>query len=159
VHLKNPKDFWSGVMFACVGFAFAIMVKYFDYRMGTPVRMGPGYFPFALGNILGVVGVIIILKSLFTTGGAIDKFAWRPLFWILFSIFIFGLTAKILGLPIAVLILVGIATFGGHGFKTKEVVISGVVLAITCTLVFIVGLGLSFPIWPDFDAAKQMFPR
>lgn len=146
-------------MFACVGFAFAIMVKYFEYRMGTPVRMGPGYFPFVLGNILGLVGVIVILKSLFTTGGAIDKFAWRPLFWILFAIVLFGVSAKILGLPIAVMILVAVSTFGGEGFKTKEVVISGVVLAIACTFVFIVGLGLSFPIWPDLDAAKQMFSR
>ena len=38
--LKNPKDFWSGVMFASIGFAFAIIVKYYEYPMGTGSRMG-----------------------------------------------------------------------------------------------------------------------
>jgi hypothetical protein len=43
--LKNPKDFWAGIMFMAIGLAFAIIVKAFEYPMGTTSRMGPGYFP------------------------------------------------------------------------------------------------------------------
>ena len=66
--LKNPKDFWSGVMFALFGLAFAIIVKYYDYPMGSASRMGAGYFPFVLGCVMAVLGIIIILQSLVTTG-------------------------------------------------------------------------------------------
>ena len=80
--IKNPKDFWSGVMFASIGFAFAIIVKVYEYPMGTASRMGAGYFPFVLGNIMGVLGLIIIGQALLTSGEPITKFAWRPLVWL-----------------------------------------------------------------------------
>ena len=69
--IGNPTDFWSGVMFASVGAVFAIVafgVKLGDnvllagYAMGTPARMGPGFFPFWLGVMLIAIGVAYGLK-------------------------------------------------------------------------------------------------
>ena len=148
--LKNPKDFWSGVMFAVIGFAFAIIVKVYEYPMGTASRMGAGYFPFVLGNIMGVIGLVVIAQALLTSGGPISKFAWRPLFWVLLAFVIFGLTAKFLGLVIAILLLVVISSYGGHEHKWKEAIISSVILAVTSIAVFVYGLKLPFPIWPEF---------
>ena len=148
--LKNPKDFWSGVMFAVIGFAFAIIVKVYDYPMGSASRMGAGYFPFVLGNIMGVIGLVVIAQALLTSGGPISKFAWRPLFWVLLAFVIFGLTAKFLGLVIAILLLVVISSYGGHEHKWKEAIISSVILAVTSIAVFVYGLKLPFPIWPEF---------
>ena len=147
--LKNPKDFWSGVMFAVIGFAFAIIVKVYDYPMGTASRMGAGYFPFVLGNIMGVIGLVVIAQALLTSGGPISKFAWRPLFWVLLAFVIFGLTAKFLGLVIAILLLVVISSYGGHEHKWKEAIISSVILAAASIGVFVYGLKLPFPIWPE----------
>lgn len=73
MQLRNPKDFWSGVMFAVIGFAFAIIVKVYEYPMGTASRMGPGYFPFVLGNTLGVLGLVILLKSFLTRSPRVKK--------------------------------------------------------------------------------------
>ena len=148
--LKNPKDFWSGVMFAVIGFAFAIIVKVYEYPMGTASRMGAGYFPFVLGNVMGVLGLAVILQSLLTAGGPIGKFAWRPLFWVLLAFVIFGLTAKFLGLVIAILLLVIISSYGGHEHKWKEAIISSIILAVSSIAVFVYGLKLPFPIWPEF---------
>jgi hypothetical protein len=148
--LKNPKDFWAGVMFAVVGFAFAIIVKVYDYPMGTASRMGAGYFPFVLGNIMGVLGLIIVVQALLSSGGPISKFAWRPLFWVLLGFVIFGLTAKFLGLVLAILLLVVISSYGGHEHKWKEAIISSVILAASSIAVFVYGLKLPFPIWPEF---------
>ena len=148
--LKNPKDFWSGVMFAVIGFAFAIIVKVYDYPMGTASRMGAGYFPFVLGNIMGVIGLVVIAQALLTSGAPISKFAWRPLFWVLLAFVIFGLTAKFLGLVIAILLLVVISSYGGHEHKWKEAIISSVILAAASIGVFVYGLKLPFPIWPEF---------
>lgn len=150
MHLKNPKDFWAGIMFAAVGFAFAIIVMLYEYPMGTASRMGPGYFPFVLGLILGALGVFIVLKALVTTGEPIGKFAWRPILWILAGVVFFGLTAKIIGLFLAIIGLVIISAFGGHEFKLKEQLIAAAILAVSSVLVFVYGLKLPFEIWPTF---------
>ena len=148
--LKNPKDFWAGVMFAVIGFAFAIVVKVYEYPMGTASRMGAGYFPFVLGIVMGVLGLLILAQALFTSGGSIGKFAWRPLIWVLSAFVIFGLTAKLLGLVIAILLLVVISSYGGHEHRWKEAIISSVILAASSIAVFVYGLKLPFPIWPEF---------
>ena len=148
--LKNPKDFWAGVMFTAMGAAFAIIVKVYEYPMGTASRMGAGYFPFLLGIVMAVLGLIIIAQALLTSGGPISKFAWRPLFWVLGAFVIFGLTAKLLGLVIAILLLVVISSYGGHEHRWKEAIISSIILAASSIAVFVYGLKLPFPIWPEF---------
>ena len=150
MQIRNPKDFWSGVMFAVVGFAFAIIVKVYEYPMGTGSRMGPGYFPFVLGVILGVLGLVIIAKAWFSQGAPISKFAWRPIFWVLAAVIIFGLTVKFLGLALAIIVLTLVSAYGGHEFKLREQLIAAVVLATGSVLVFVYGLKLPFPIWPSF---------
>lgn len=61
--VKNPKDFWSGLMFMAFGLFFAIWAMT-HYQMGTAVRMGPAYFPTVLGGLLAVLGLIIFASSL-----------------------------------------------------------------------------------------------
>lgn len=148
--LKNPRDFWSGVMFAVIGFAFAIIVKVYEYPMGTGSRMGPGYFPYVLGIMMGVLGLVIIVQAWISEGAPVAKFAWKPLFWVLTAFVIFGLIAKWAGLVIAILLLVVISSYGGHEHKWKEAIISSAILAVCSVGVFVYGLKLPFPIWPAF---------
>lgn len=152
MNLKNPKDFWSGVMFLGIGAAFAIVVKVFEYPMGTGARMGPGYFPFVLGIIMALLGVAIIVESFATTGDKVSKFAWKPLFWILGAVVLFGMIAKMAGLAISIITLVVISAYGGSEFKIKEVAGASIILAIFSVAVFVYGLKLPFPIWPSFIA-------
>ncbi len=148
--LKNPKDFWSGIMFASIGFAFAFIVKYYDYPMGTGARMGPGYFPFVLGIIMTLLGIAIIIESFATEGPPVSKFAWKPLFWILGAVVLFGIIAKLAGLALSIVALVIISAFGGNEFKLKESIIAAVILAVFSVAVFVYGLKLPFPVWPAF---------
>lgn len=150
MHLRNPKDFWSGVLFALIGFAFALIVKVYEYPMGDARRMGPGYFPFVLGLLLGGLGVGILIKSFLTDGGQVSRFAWRPIVWILGGVIVFGLTVKIIGLALAIIALVMISAYGGHEFKWKEQLIAGVILAAGSVAVFVYGLKLPFQIFPLF---------
>jgi hypothetical protein len=64
MQIKNPKDFWAGLMFIGTGLFFAIWAMEF-YQMGTAVRMGPAYFPTVLGFLCTVLGVIIVLQGIF----------------------------------------------------------------------------------------------
>jgi hypothetical protein len=148
IKLRNPRDFWAGLIFLAVGVAAAWIAR--DYPMGTGGRMGAGYFPFVLSTLLGILGVIIMGMSFGSDGPKVDKFALRPLFFILFGVVIFGLLAKTLGLALAIIALVMVSAFGGHEFKWKEVLIAGVVLAAFSVGVFVYGLKLPFPVWPAF---------
>jgi hypothetical protein len=62
VKIKNPKDFWSGVMFVGVG-AFFLVWAVANYQMGTAVRMGPAYFPVLLGGLLAALGAVVLMGS------------------------------------------------------------------------------------------------
>lgn len=75
--IRNPKDFWAGLMFMAFGLFFMVVAlgtpEFVDkfwgeklipgYQMGSSVRMGPAYFPVVLGGILAVLGAIVFLRS------------------------------------------------------------------------------------------------
>ncbi|MCC6472246.1 MAG: tripartite tricarboxylate transporter TctB family protein [Burkholderiales bacterium] len=61
--VADGKDFWAGVMF--IGFGLFFMLVAQNYPMGTALRMGPAYFPTVLGGLMGVLGLIIFVRSFF----------------------------------------------------------------------------------------------
>ena len=151
IKIRSPRDFWAGVIFLVIGVGAAIVGS--DYPMGTGGRMGAGYFPMVLSVLLAILGFAIMASGFVTSGPPIDRFALRPLFFILLAVVIFGLLAKVLGLAISIVALVMVSAFGGHEFRWKEAFIAGVVLAAFCVMVFVYGLKLPFPPWPAFLTA------
>src|SRR3954470_15340742 len=78
---------------------------------------------------------------------------WRPdakaLVLISAGCVAYGYLMKPLGLVLATAALVFVSAYGGHEFKWKEVAILFVVLIIFSVLVFVKGLTLPFPLWPE----------
>jgi Tripartite tricarboxylate transporter TctB family len=144
------------MIFFTVGAAFAIVAVgdpfgiFPGYPIGSASRMGPGYFPVVLAIIMAVLGLIISFMSLATDGQPVDKFAVRPLIFILGAVVIFGLLVQKLGIALGIVVLVMVSAYGGHEFKFKEVLITAIILAVSSVLVFVYGLKLPFPIWPEF---------
>jgi hypothetical protein len=62
----------------------------------------------------------------------------------------YGYLMKPLGLVVATAALVFISAYGGHEFKWKEVAVLFVILIIFSVLVFVKGLTLPFPLWPEY---------
>jgi hypothetical protein len=120
-----------------------------NYQMGSAVRMGPAYFPAVLGGLLAFLGLAILLMSVTVSGPRVDRFHFRPLLLILLGNVAYGYTMKPLGLVLATGVLVFISAFGGHEFKWKEVALLYVVLIVFSVLVFVKGLTLPFPLWPE----------
>jgi len=60
--IRNQKDFMSGLMFIAIGAFFSILAR--SYQMGTPAKMGSGYFPFWLGIVLALLGLAVLHGSL-----------------------------------------------------------------------------------------------
>ena len=146
--IKSPKDFWAGVMFIAFGLA-AMIIALINYQFGTAVRMGPGYFPTVLGGLLVVLGLMTIGASLAIEGPKVPKFHFRPLLLISGACVAYGYLMKPLGLVLATAVLVFVSALGGHEFKWKEVTILSIVLIVFSVLVFVKGLTLPFPLWPE----------
>ena len=150
MQLRNRQDFWSGVMFIALGLGFAW--KAASYQMGTAARMGPGYFPFALGLVLAILGAIVLLGSLAknATETQVEKFDWRITFLVIGSVILYGLILKLLGIYISVFVLVVVSSLASHEFNLKVAIANGIFLVVFSYLAFIKGLGLIFPLWPSF---------
>ena len=159
MNIKSQKDFFSGLMFAVIGGAFAYGAT--SYNIGTGARMGPGYFPLSLGVLLALLGSLIMFKSLVVetaNGDKIGGWAWKPLFYIICGNVLFGILLG--GLPSLKLPAMGLiaAIYGttivvskaGDVFVLKEVLILSTVLSIGSYLAFVVLLKLQFPVWPTF---------
>src|SRR6188474_726469 len=112
--IGHPKDFWGGVMFFVIGALFALVAKGLKlgdsvliagYAMGTPARMGPAFFPFWLGLILAVLGLIIAVTGFKNRGGGEEarfpRFHWIQISYVLGAVVIFGMILKAVGMLIA----------------------------------------------------------
>jgi hypothetical protein len=135
-------------MFLAFGLFFAIWAVS-NYQMGTAVRMGPAYFPAVLGGLLAFLGVVILGMSVTVSGARVERFHFRPLVLVLAANVAYGYAMKPLGLVLATAVLVFISAFGGHEFKWKEVSLLYVFLIVFSVLVFVKGLTLPFPLWPE----------
>ena len=144
--IRHPKDFWSGLLFVGLG-AFALIYGS-KYTLGTAARMGPGYFPRILGILMIVLGALLALRALRLRGDRIPGWKWRPTLLVLGSVVVFGAIVKLVGMAIATVILILMASAASHEFRPKEALIAGVFLAALAVGVFVVGLNLQLPIWP-----------
>jgi hypothetical protein len=163
--IGHSKNFWGGVLFIALGLIFAVIARGVPglailpgYSMGTPARMGPGFFPFYLGVILTLLGVFIAFTGLRVhenDPGKVDRFHWKPIFWVLASIVAFGLLLKVIGMLLSGILLVIGASMGSEEFNLKRVIILAICLVVFCAMVFVWGLKLPIPLCPDVEALQQ----
>lgn len=146
--VRNPKDFWAGILFIAFGLAALLVAR--EYPIGTAGRMGPGYFPRALGFIMMGLGAILALRALKLQGTPMQFGSFRPLLIVLGSVILFGLAAPKLGLMVATIILILVSSLASHESRWKESIVAALVLALFTYLIFSLGLKLQLPVWPVF---------
>ena len=142
---RNPRDFWAGAIYL----ALAIVAIWIgrNYQLGTSERMGPGYFPTALGSILALFGVVSIGRSFIRPGEAIAALAWRPLVLVLGATVLFGLLLDRLGLLIALPCLIVVSALASRYSRLDATsVVAMIGLVAFCALVFGKGLGVPMPL-------------
>ena len=142
--LRNNRDFIAGLLFAVVG-ALAVALAS-DYPIGTTMRMGPGYFPTALGAILFLFGLYVLARGV--RSGEKIKGTWgaRALTLIALSIVLFGFLLDRAGMIPAIVVATLVAAAAGREFRLKEVLLVAVVLSVFSVAVFSYGLKLPYPI-------------
>lgn len=148
MRIASPKDFWAGLLFGGLGL-FAALYAATHYNMGSAVRMGPAYFPTWIGGLVALLGVVLVVRSLRVSGPRLSRLYLRPTAFILVASLVFGYVLKPLGLVLASVLLVVGAAAGGHEFRWREAVLLAAVLTAFAVGVFVYGLELPFPLWPE----------
>ena len=148
--IRNQRDFGAGVMYMVIGLFFSVVAT--NYSMGTAAKMGPGYFPFYLGILMFLLGLIVAVKALSAkaTIEAIPKFNWKIMAQITGAVVLYGLLLPRLGFLIAVVVLVFVAASASKEFTWKGTAINAAFLVTFTYSVFVVGLKLQFPLLPVF---------
>jgi Tripartite tricarboxylate transporter TctB family len=141
--MRNPKDFWTGVIFTAVGVGVVAMSR--SYSMGTATKMGPAYFPTVLGAALAILGLIAIVRSFLKAGDPIRGFAWKPGVLVLAATVLFGVLVRDAGLAVALLVMVMVSAFASVMFRWVPSVALAVGLAVFSVIVFVKALGLPIP--------------
>ena len=145
--IKNPEDFWAGVMF--IGFGVLAIVVARDYPYGSAMRMGPGYFPTWLGGIMIAIGAVIAFRSTRFAGTGIGLWAWRPLVVLSLAFLVYGLLMETFSagfVPSLVAVIV-LSSFAGREFRPLELLLLTAVLVAGAVGLFIYGLELPYPLF------------
>lgn len=146
-------------MFLGTGVAFAWGAT--NYNIGEAARMGPGYFPFLLGIMMALIGVVVALKAMGrsdTEAEKIGKWAWRPLTYVILANVVFGILLAGLpsmglpafGLIVGIYALTFIASMAQASWRFRATLFLATALAIGSYVVFVLALKLQFPVWPEF---------
>jgi hypothetical protein len=75
---------------------------------------------------------------------------WRPVVFVALSLVTFGLSIERLGLVVSILLLVGVAAVAARGMRLVETLAAALVLIALSWSIFILGLGLTIPVWPEW---------
>jgi hypothetical protein len=141
---KDTRDLIGGIALIAIGVFAALHAR--QYELGELQRMGPGYFPTALGIILAILGVFVAIPALFREGTSI-KVEWKSLVWVMISILVFAVFLNLLGMIITSVLAVIASSMASDIKWRARLILSGCIAAITY-LIFSFGLGMVIPVWP-----------
>jgi hypothetical protein len=131
-----------------VAVAAGTLVATRNLTVGHAADMGPGYMPRVVALALMGFGLFFTGRGLCRMRVGIAPVQLRPLLAILASVGFFALTAERLGLAIASVATVILASFATREGRLVETIAFAVVLSGAAVLLFVKLLGLPISIWP-----------
>lgn len=141
----SVKDLVSGGIFVAAGTYFAL--ESLTYEVGTAFRMGPGFMPLFLGAVLAALGLGVAASG-WNKPDSDERLrpSWRGIVLIIGVIVFFGLTIRGLGFVPVVLIGSFAAAMSSRLNSPVFSILLAVTLTVMCTLIFVIGLGMSVPL-------------
>jgi len=147
-----PKDYLASALMVLIG--VGATVKGTSYNLGSLQRMGPGYFPVALGVLLTLIGIAIGVVEWLRRKPAVPEAKaparppeWRGWFCILGSTVAFIVLGHYGGLVPATAALVFISALGDRDNTLKSAVALTAAMLVICVVVFWWALKMSFPLF------------
>lgn len=151
--MKATQDVALGVFFAAIGIVAGAIAL--TYPIGTPSRMGPGFFPLIVSILLTSTGMAALFRARRAGSPLVEAINWRPVVIVPLMVVVFGLTIDRLGLPMAVLLLVVGTAAASVKFEISWKAAAGAAaFSAICALLFVKVLGLPIPLagsWLPFS--------
>jgi hypothetical protein len=143
-------DVLSGLLFIVIA-AFGLWASR-NYPVGTALRMGTGYMPRLLCWLLLGLGTIVLVQGLRQQAVPLRSSpqAWRAMLSVTAALVAFGLSIEQLGLVLAILLLTGLGALATNALRPLETAIAALGLIALSWSIFILGLGLTIPVWPEW---------
>jgi hypothetical protein len=138
--IRNPKDFFTGILLLLISAVFAYGLT--ELNIGTAYRMGPGYFPMVLTGMLTIFALVMVVNGFRTDGEPIGAIPWRGLIIVTLSVVLYGATLRGLGMVPALALTVFLSTFASERWDAKLAVGITILLVASCYVIFLRGLGL-----------------
>jgi hypothetical protein len=145
LQVKSPQDLGAGIVFILIGAAGLIFGR--ELSMGTPGRMGPGYFPTLLSYIIIAIGVFVAARSFTLEGPPLERFYFRPLAFVVGAIILSGYLLNWFGLVLTSIAVAVISSYARRDVKLLEVLLLGVGMGLFSVVVFVYALGQPLPAW------------
>lgn len=143
--MKISQDAVQGGLFLAIGLTALLMAL--DYPLGTPGRMGPGFFPVIISALLTLTGVGILARARLARSEIISVSRWLPLVIVPVALVVFGFLLDKLGLPLAVLVLCIAAATASIRFALSWKAVAGAAaFSVLCGVLFVTLLGLPIPL-------------
>jgi hypothetical protein len=149
--LLGRKDVLAGLLFIAVSVLGLWASR--NYPIGTATRMGTGYVPRLLCWLLLGLGVLVMVQGFRdnSRGGRLNESPpiWRSIIFVTAALMVFAFAIQPLGVVVAIALLVLIGAFAGREARPLEVAATAVVLIAITLVIFVWGIGLPIPVWPE----------
>jgi len=142
--VRDPADFWSGLLFLACALAFLWIGRNYDF--GSPLRMGPSFFPVVLSVVLATIGLAALVRSFVVVGEPIGGFTVKGLLLVTLGTLLFALLIERAGVVVAVSAITLVSAYASVKFTWKQGITMALLLSAFCALVFVYGLGVPMPI-------------
>lgn len=146
IRLRSPKNVLAGLLF--ILFAAVLAWQSSKLELGTAGRMGPGYFPLLLAQLLGLLGLGVLVGGLRRDGDALPRADWPGLLLVTAAIVAFGFILPHGGFIAAVLVSSALCVAASRPFKPLASALFILGLIAFCTIVFVWGLKMPVQLLP-----------
>jgi putative tricarboxylic transport membrane protein len=149
-HFLRRRDVLSGLIF--IAFAVVALWASRNYPIGTSTRMGTGYVPRLLAWILLGLGVLVFVQGMRAGAGELIRgpSTWRALVFAPLSLLVFAFLIGPGGVVLATVALVAVGSLAGRDSRVLEVIAAAAFLVLLTLAIFIWGVGLPIPVWPEW---------
>jgi hypothetical protein len=139
----DAADLVGGLLVFAGGCAVALGAT--SYQIGELTRMGPGYFPLAVGIVLALLGLGLVLASRTAATSSLPAIRLKPVLAIFAGLVFFGLTIERFGLAPSTLGLVILTSLAQDKPSPLMIAATAAFLIVFSVGIFIYALAIPIP--------------
>lgn len=144
----NKRELLCGLLLMVMG--IGTTAESLKYNVGELARMGPGYFPLALGVILTFIGAVIMVSP--SAGEETESIVFsreqiRTWILIVLGLVVFIVLGHYAGFVLATFALIFISALGDRANSIRAAAQLGVGVTLAAIVIFHYGLQMQFPLF------------